>query len=522
MTKEPESPKSPATEPSEVLRHWNGPELARLVEGLPVGLYVCDPEGLVTYCNPRAVEILGRCPELGSAEDRFCGSFRLSDRNGDSIDPEDSWMARALRNGGQPESREVVIEDAAGELRMVLARARAVRDEDGRLLGAVNVLVDITERTRNEEAVRASDRAKDQFLIRLTHELRNPLAPVRHAMQILERQGTETPEGSWALGVIGRQVGQLSRLIDDLVDLSRIPDDQLVLYRQPVELGDVVRFALDTSRPALEERSQTVTVEQPNETIWLDADPVRLSQALANLLERAGETTKARGRIDLTVRKAEGGVALSVQDYGRGIDPEKLEQVFDPYAQLDDTGSGARSGLGISLALVKEIVEKHGGGVEVESGGEGMGSRFTIRLPLADELGDPAPAAEPVEDDGSALRILVVDDNRDSAFGLARLLEMEGHECHTGFDGLRAVELANELRPDVVVLDIGLPGIDGFEAARRIRALLGEGVLLVAVTGWGLERDRIRSREAGFDHHLVKPVGAEALFDLLPGGPRVG
>jgi CheY-like chemotaxis protein/anti-sigma regulatory factor (Ser/Thr protein kinase) len=242
-----------------------------------------------------------------------------------------------------------------------------------------------------------------------------------------------------------------------------------------------------------------------------------LSQALANLLDNAVRFTRPGGRIELTARREDGNVTLTVTDEGKGIPPDVLEHIFEPFTQVEEAPGGVRpSRLGIGLPLAKEIVERHGGEVEVESAGEGRGSRFTIRLPIAEEVIRPAATLP-----ATGLRVLVADDNRDAAEGLARLLELEGHECHTAYDGLHALELAEQVRPRVAVLDIGMPGLDGYEVAQRIRSLPdGDEILLVALTGWGQEEDRRRAEQAGFDHHLVKPVSAEALLELLPAAER--
>jgi PAS domain S-box-containing protein len=516
-TKQPSTAETSAPHGSEIPAGWTADDLQRVLDGMPAGVCVCDPDGLITYFNRRAVEIWGRAPEPCDPEDRFCGPSSLFERDGTPIVADDSWMALALRDGGRAVAREVVVERPDGSRLAVLAHAAPLRDAEGRLVGAVNILVDITERTQGEDALRQADRAKDSFLATLAHELRNPLAPVRHAMQILERQGSSGPEGGWALGVIGRQVRQMSRLIDGLVDLSSIPEDRLVLYRQPVELTELVRSALEMAQSDVEDKSQRVTVEVPGETIWLDADPVRLSQALANLLDNAVRFTRPGGRIELTARREDGNVTLTVTDEGKGIPPDVLEHIFEPFTQVEEAPGGVRpSRLGIGLPLAKEIVERHGGEVEVESAGEGRGSRFTIRLPIAEEVIRPAATLP-----ATGLRVLVADDNRDAAEGLARLLELEGHECHTAYDGLHALELAEQVRPRVAVLDIGMPGLDGYEVAQRIRSLPdGDEILLVALTGWGQEEDRRRAEQAGFDHHLVKPVSAEALLELLPAAER--
>ncbi len=799
--------------------YWGGVEFRRLLDKLPAGAYTCDPDGLITYYNQRAVEVWGRAPKLNDPADRFCGSFKLFAAGGAPLRHDQCWMARALREQAEFNGEQIVVERPDGTRRAVLAHANPVRDEAGRLVGAVNVLVDVTDREQStaaraflaavvessqdaivsktldgvilswnagaervfgytaEEAVgrsilliippdrhgeereilaklrrgeriehyetvrvrkdgrpihisltispvrdaagrvvaaskvardvtdrkraeaelvalkdamtaqladlrrlhemgvrlsttlelqpildetlrtaaaiegtdlgllslcdpehnvlrvgaslgfgeefltaveevppgggacgtcyrerrrvvvedteadpafapyreaaraagfravhstplvtrtgrvvgvlsthfrrprrpsdrethlidlcarhavdfienarlyaqlREADRRKDEFLATLAHELRNPLAPVRNAVQILQAQGPPTPQAGWAIGVIDRQMKQMTRLIDDLLDVSRISCNRLELRRQRVELAEVVRAAVETSRPLLEAAGHKFAVALPPEPVHLDADPTRLAQALSNLLNNAAKYTDRGGYVWLTAERQGSDAVVVVRDTGVGIPAEVLPRLFEMFTQAERSLDRSQGGLGIGLHLVKRLVEMHGGSVAAHSDGPGQGSEFVVRLPAV-----VGPSVEPPADGAGGevapvvapLRVLVVDDNRDAAASLGMVLRIAGHDVRTADDGLEAVGAAGEFRPDVAVLDIGLPRLNGYDAARRIRQQpWGAGVVLIAATGWGQEDDRRRSREAGFDHHMVKPVDPAALLELL-------
>jgi PAS domain S-box-containing protein len=506
--------------PGQPAELWTEHQFRSLLEKLPAGAYICDSGGLITFYNDRAVELWGRAPKLHDAEDRFCGSFKLFHSDGRPMRHEECWMARALETRAEYNGEEVVIERPDGRRMTALAHANPLRDEAGNLFGAVNVLIDITDRKRSEEALQAAGRSKDEFLATLAHELRNPLAPIRNAVEILHVQGPRDPESNWAIQVIDRQMQLMTRLIDDLMDVSRITRNKLELRRQRVTLAEVVRAAVETSRPLLEAEGHELTLSVPRRPIRLDADPTRLAQAISNLLNNAARYTEPGGHVWLTAERQGGEAVVSVKDTGIGIAAEMLPMVFELFAQGGRAGAAAEGGLGIGLTLVKRLVEMHGGTVQAASGGLGQGSVFTVRLPI-----DEGPAGEPEKRDGEGLtptpplRILVVDDNRDSAESLGMLFRLVGHEVRVAHDGLEAIAAAAELRPDAVVLDIGLPKLDGYGVAARIREeAWGRQATLIAVTGWGQKEDKERSRAAGFDHHLVKPVDPTALIRLLSEG----
>ncbi len=366
-------------------------------------------------------------------------------------------------------------------------------------------------------ALQDSDRRKDEFLAMLAHELRNPLAPIRNAVQIFRGKGLPIPELQWATDVVDRQVHQMTRLVDDLLDVSRITRGKIELRKERVELATVVSSAVDTSRPLIDKWGHKLTITIPPTAIHLDADATRLAQVLANLLNNAAKYTDHGGRISLSAEQHDHHVLIRVTDTGIGIAPEMLPRIFELFTQVDRTLERSEGGLGIGLTLVQRLVEMHGGTVEAHSDGRGKGSEFVVRLPLAAEVPGQRSAKEGADTTAPpTCRILVVDDNRDSADSLGMLLRMMGNNVHTAYDGLEAVGAAAAFRPDVVLLDIGLPKLNGYEAARQIRQQSGgANIVLIALTGWGQEEDRRRTREAGFDHHLTKPLDLAVLQKIL-------
>jgi signal transduction histidine kinase len=377
----------------------------------------------------------------------------------------------------------------------------------------------IAERT---DALRQNDRRKDEFLATLAHELRNPLAPVRNAVQVLHMTGARATEVEWAGAVIDRQLQQMTRLIDDLMDVSRIRQGRIELRRENVELSKVVATAVETSRSHIDERGHVLTVKTPADAVILDADHVRLSQVFMNLLTNAAKYSEQGGRIDLHAERQGGEVVVTVKDAGIGIPHTKLQSIFEMFSQVESALSRAQGGLGIGLCLAKQLVEMHGGSIEAKSEGLGRGSEFVVRLPLVVERaytrkGDNGNVP-PVSD----LRILVVDDNQDAAATLAMLLQVMGNDVRVVHDGQAAVTAAGEYRPDVILCDIGLPKMNGYDAARAIREeLWGKSMFLIAITGWGQDEDKRKSKEAGFDGHMVKPVDPLELMKVLAALPVV-
>jgi signal transduction histidine kinase len=372
----------------------------------------------------------------------------------------------------------------------------------------------VQERT---EALQRADRRKDEFLASLAHELRNPLAPIRSAVEILKIEHAPKADGDRARAVVVRQVEHMTRLIDDLLDVSRITCDKLILQPSRVELAQVVATAVETSRPIIAERGHTLWVNLPAAPVVLEADPARLSQVLSNLLTNAAKYTAPGGNIQITADVEQAEAVIHVIDNGIGIEPEMLSRVFELFMQGTHPFERPAGGLGIGLTLARRLVEMHGGTLEADSAGLGRGSRFSVRLALPNgEPGVVSPAGEFDVPLPASRRILVVDDNQDAAEMLAMMLTAWGQETRVAHDGLAALDAATEFQPEVVLLDIGLPQLDGYDTARRMRQQAwGRAALLVAVTGWGQESDLERSREAGFDHHLVKPVAPHALRGLL-------
>jgi len=488
----------------------------------PVAVYSCDASGVIQKFNRRAAELWGREPGLGDTDERFCGSFKLFRPDGSFMPHEQCPMAEVL-SGKISEARdaEVLIERPDGSRVTVVVNIRPLKNQRGEVTGAINCFYDITERKRTEAQLREYatelsdfDRRKNEFLAMLAHELRNPLAPIRHSLQIMRLAGGDAQTVKSVTELMERQVGHLMGLVDDLLDVNRISRGKIELRRERIELAAVVTDAVEIARPLSERMQHELTVTVPAEPICVNADPLRLAQVVGNLLNNACKFTEKQGRVRLSVEREGEQAVIRVRDNGMGIAADQLPRIFDLFMQVDVSIERSVSGLGIGLSLVKSLVEMQGGTVDAYSAGVGHGSEFVVRLPITAE----APTPQPVDDRTTthAHRILVVDDSRDAAESLAMLLELTGNETHTAHDGLEAVETAARVRPDLVLLDIGLPKINGYEAARRIREQpWGKSLVLVALTGWGQDEDRQKSREAGFDGHMVKPVDTAALTKLL-------
>jgi len=400
---------------------------------------------------------------------------------------------------------------------------RLNRELESRVAARTADLESSTDRLReSEEALRETDRRKNEFLAMLSHELRNPLAPIRNAVEVLGLSSKDDSNLEWCRNVLDRQVAQLTRLVDDLLDVSRITRGKLEIRKEPLDLVDVVRAAVESVRPLIEARGQSLRADLRTGHIPLEADPVRLRQIVLNLLDNASKFTPEGGAIAVTVESGDTDVSIRIMDSGLGIPVDEIPQLFQMFHQAHPTVSGAQGGLGIGLALVRLLAELHGGTVEARSEGPGQGAEFTIRLPRGEASGaqnGSTPHETSVlrrEAPVSGRRILVADDNEDSAESLARYLRMNGNTVETAHDGPTALQAAEAFRADVILLDIGMPGLDGHAVARRIREQpWGRGVVLIALTGWGQLEDRRRSLEAGFDGHLVKPVRLENLDRLL-------
>jgi len=419
---------------------------------------------------------------------------------------------------------------------------------------------EIAERARIGQALKEADRHKDEFLAMLAHELRNPLAPIHSAVELIRMRPLNDPQLNWARDVIARQLTSLTRLVDDLLDVSRITRGKINLTRQPVELEALISRAVETVHPLFDEQGHQLTLELPEPGVQVFGDFTRLTQAIANVLGNAAKYTDKGGQISLVAVVGKTDVEIRIRDNGIGIRPEMLPHVFELFTQLDRTDGRTQGGLGIGLALVQRLVQMHGGEVSAQSDGPGKGSEFVLRLPLlldepaqddaeppAEETPRPAPSASEIASVVTPLvtasaarmarRILIADDNNDALESLATLLQLSGHEVFTATNGGTALQSVERHLPEVALLDIGMPMLDGYEVAKRIRAQpWGQRITLIALTGWGQDSDRRRSREAGFDSHLVKPLDLETLTDLLArlpfssqgramangGGPPVG
>ena len=368
-----------------------------------------------------------------------------------------------------------------------------------------------------EARLRETDRRKDEFLATLAHELRNPLAPIRNALQIMQQAPDDRRAVEQARGMMGRQLVQMVRLIDDLLDVSRITRGKLKLRKERVELAWAVRDAVDIARPLIDAAGHALEILLPDDPLYLDADPVRLAQVLSNLLNNAAKYTERGGRIWLTAQRSDGEVCLSVRDTGIGIPADALPSIFDMFTQIDYSLERAHGGLGIGLTLAKRLIEMHGGSIEARSAGAGEGSEFIVRLPVVTSAPvTPPPADRERSQPPTKCRILVADDNGDVAESMGMMLRLMGNEVRIVRDGLQAVEEAAAFRPDVILLDIGMPRLSGYEAARRIRReRWGKEMALVALTGWGQEDDRRRASEAGFDRHVTKPADFASLEGLI-------
>ncbi|MBG9388420.1 response regulator [Caenimonas aquaedulcis] len=383
----------------------------------------------------------------------------------------------------------------------------------------------VQERTealeKSESQLRDADRRKDEFLATLAHELRNPLAPVRTAAQLLQMPRLEPERIAWSADLIDRQVTVMSRLIDDLMDVSRINQGKIDLKRRKVRLADLLRDALEIARPLIDESGHEFHMVPTPEDMELDADPMRLSQAIMNLLNNAAKYTERGGRIEVAAVRRANNAVITVRDNGIGIPPERLDSVFEMFSQVDTALTRSRGGLGIGLALSRRLIEMHGGTLIASSGGPGEGSTFTATLPLLAQEAEAAPPPEKrtaaqLEAAAAPMKVLIADDNVDAADTLAMLIEMLGHDVRHVNDGEAAVDAAAKFEPRVALIDLGMPKLNGYEVCKQIRQLPnGKDVIVVAVTGWGQPDDRRRSAEAGFDRHLVKPVDPSALTQLL-------
>jgi PAS domain S-box-containing protein len=480
-----------------------------LIEGVvDYAIYMLDPEGIVTSWNAGAERIEGYAREevLGRHFSRF--------HTQEDFDAGKPWesLATAQRTGMSEDTGWRV--KKGGERFWARSVITPLYDREGQLRGFAHVTQDVSNQRHIQDLEKAS-RNLHEFIAMLAHELRNPLAPIRAAVQVMGKIPADDPAQENMRQTLERQSAQLVHIVDDMVDISRISRGAFKIERVPLSVQDFVNRALETSSPQIEARLHTLSVEMPREPLRIEGDLHRLSQLLSNLLNNAARYTPERGRIEVSARAEGGKAVISVRDSGRGIEPDMIERIFDMFVQGRSPMERVGGGLGIGLALARRLAELHDGTLEAYSEGAGKGAEFVVRLPLkaAAESTAQAPAASPPT---IARRVLVVDDNTDAADTLDLLLRSLGHTTRVANNGQDALRLATEFRPDIILLDIGMPGIDGYEVARRLEDLRKEYVFrIIAVTGWGQEADRKKAREAGFDFHLLKPVDITLLEQVL-------
>lgn len=493
--------------------------LSGILRHSPAGIIQTDANGCLILVNPcwcemfgySEAEMLGRCI-LDSTQPSYTASTATA------------FMR--LASGGPDFQIEEIYCRKDGSFLNSQCNIAAIRSPSGEFLGITAVILDISKHLKSKETLRRlaaelseADRRKDLFLATLAHELRNPLAPLRNGLEVIKRASGNCATIEKVSAMMDRQLSQLVRLVDDLLDVSRITQGKLDLHKSRVDLRTIVEAAVETSRPVIEQANHELATVMPDEPIFVDGDPARLAQVISNLLNNSAKYTQSGGLIRLKVGRGRGMVEVAVKDNGIGIPADMLDKVFEMFTQVDRTLEKTTGGLGIGLSLVKGLLEMHSGTIEVSSEGDGKGSEFMIRLPIVmdTDVESHRTTESAIEVVPSALRrILVVDDNVDAAESLKELLEMLGNEVRTAHDGEAGVAVAEQFRPHMMLMDIGMPKLNGYEAARRIRQhSWGQTMLLVALTGWGQEEERKKSADVGFDHHLVKPVILDTLTKLM-------
>src|ERR1700683_3396801 len=444
---------------------------------------------------------------------------------------EERHILQRVRHGERVDHFDTIRVTKDGRRIAISLTVSPVRDSKGTIVGASKVARDVSDRKAAEQALRESeqrlraseealqdaDRRKDEFLALLAHELRNPLAPIRYALAANKKEGRAPEQQKRAEEVIERQVTHMSRLLDDLLDVSRITRGTLELKKSPTQMTLIVGSAIEPPRPILDSKHHALALDLPKQAVQLDADPVRLAQVFSNILINAAKYTDPGGRIQLRATQRGGELEVAISDNGIGISDDMKPRLFTLFSQAQSAMGRSEGGLGVGLSLVRGLVSLHGGSVEAFSEGAGKGSEFIVRIPVGTQSERPeSDAATDAPVPGAGLKILVVDDSRDAADTCAILLELSGHHVQTAYTAQRALELAEIFRPHLFLLDIGLPDLDGYQLARKIRGTSwGRGAVLIAVTGWGQEADRRRAFEAGFDHHLTKPIAAETVESLM-------
>ena len=492
--------------------------LRALADNMPQMAWMADAAGRIEWVNQRWVDYTGL--PLAALRDGGWKALHHPDHRAATV----ARFERQVELGADWEDT-FPLRGKDGTYRWFLSRMKVIDDPAGGPLRFFGTNTDVTEARESAEQLRAlserlsdADRRKDEFLATLAHELRNPLAPVRNSLELMKRAGSDMQAMQPLRVTIERQIGQMVRLIDDLLDVGRITSNKLELQREPVELGAILRQAIETASPVVSAAGHVLAFEPAAVPLALHADPVRLNQVFTNLIVNAAKFSPDPGTLQIRAEHGDGQAIVSVVDTGIGIPPGMLERVFEPFVQVDTSVERARGGLGLGLSLVKRLVEMHGGSARAHSDGAGRGSRFEVRLPCNSAVA-PAPEAARSADPATLLApsvILIADDNQDGAESLGLLLGLEGHETHLAHDGLQAVALAERLQPDVVLLDIGMPKMNGHDACAAMRRQgWGQRALILATTGWGQADDVRRSEAAGFDAHLVKPLDLAELLQTL-------
>jgi signal transduction histidine kinase/ActR/RegA family two-component response regulator len=490
--------------------------LAELVARAPVPIAVAhDADCRFISANDALARLLGLPSAVNISLTPPVGEralYRIQ-RNGRDMPASELPMQYAVAHRTHV-TNDIEIVRADGSVIYVQNDVEPLYDRQGDVCGCVSVCVDMTARKGVEDVLRDADRRKDEFLATLSHELRNPLAPIRNALEVMRRAGHDATLSEPALAIMERQVQQLVRLTDDLLDVSRITRDKIELRRDRIDLRSVVCSAVETVEPLSHAAGHVVAVDLPHFPLWVNADFTRLAQAFANLLNNAVKYTDRGGRISVSASLDAGEAVVTLTDTGIGIDPALLPSIFDMFVQIEQGSSRARSGLGIGLALSRRLIELHQGHIDARSGGPGAGTTFIVRLPVVAHAGEQEPHVNVARPSGRC-RVLVADDIPDAAEMMRLMIEVMGHDVRVAADGVQAVAIAQEFAPQIALLDIGMPRMDGYEAARHIRSALGRRVYLVALTGWGQEEDQRRAYSAGFDSHVTKPAEPAVLESLI-------
>lgn len=484
--------------------------LAAIVESSDDAIISKDFNGIIMTWNASAQRILGYTAEeaigkhisLIIPEDRF---------------EEETGIITSIRSGRRVEHFETVRLGKSGKLVNLSITVSPIRDASGKIVGASKVARDITERIEIENALRESERRKDEFLAILAHELRNPLAPLRNALAIFRSGKANEGTQAQAREMMERQINQMVRLVDDLMDISRITRDKIQLQKEHIKLDVLLQNAVETAQPIIDSFGHYLKLNLPPEPVYIDGDMVRLAQVFSNLLNNAAKYTRRGGNILISGRREGDNVIIHVTDSGIGISAELLPRVFDMFLQADSAIERSHGGLGIGLTLVRKLVEMHGGRVEAFSEGENKGSDFIVTLPASSsQVSEASDNKIKSEDKPVGTRVLVIDDNVDSARTLGWMLELQGHDIQLAFNGKDAMAAAEKFQPRIVMTDIGLPGITGYELCALMREIPGmKDAVFIAQTGWDQEKHKRQSKEAGFDYHLIKPVEMNKLEQLL-------